>query len=285
MKMKSKYIAAAAMLLAAVTMLCSCKSLDIMKKNHAVYKEKGNINTVEFRGKTYKLYDGKAMEGVLNTDLSLILNGGESGRLTEPDVPVLLSTERGREISFENTGDDAPLFFVQDFSEGAYNRPTKYYCEESALPEFENMIKGAKMERLYEMMCDWDEKRNDYVTRIEVASDQATNAIMKTIDRTVNGATDYTNTDSINQSSGQYLVLHFCDKNKRFTDNRAVQIVRTGDQKKRYYIAVLDNEYDGFDENGMIKDSFWKQVDPTAEAAMDALFEQFRDRVTEYSPF
>lgn len=286
MKTKIKYIAAAAMLLAAVMMLCSCKALDEMKLNHAVYKEKGVINTVLFRGKTYELYGGGTVYGNLRDDLSLILDEGGEANLTEPDVPVLLSGAHAERISFPNVGEEAPMFFVVDYAEDGYGNAGKYYCEQNSLPTFEKMIQEAQMDHFFDIWGHWDDEKNDYVSEMVMASDEATKGILETIERSFNARTDCTDLNFINFASGKYLELQYCDKTGTFTDNQRIQITNTQNKNKQYFIAApADSQDTAYGDYGEMVGVEWKQVDPKYTAALDKLFDQFKDRIQVYSHF
>ncbi len=92
---KLRIILALALAAATVLGLTSCLALDRAKEHQIKYAE-GKTDEVEFRGKTYK----KLPRSVYELS-SYLLTRDENYRLTESDVPVLLSDEFGRPATYD----------------------------------------------------------------------------------------------------------------------------------------------------------------------------------------
>ena len=278
MKKKIKYIAAVGALLAMAMVLCSCKQLDEMKLNHAVYTEKDKTNTIEFRGKTYTLYEGKVDGPQWKQDSMIIYDNPSVAHVTEPDVPTLLASSKGKQIRFSDCGEEAPLFFAMD-APSASNDWTLFYCDTDHISEFGDMIEDAKMDHLFSFHDEKQEGENikwSYRSAPKLFPEDANSAIFRTIERPFNPATDYSKMADIKDASGEYLDPQFCDRNLIFTNNQELQIVRTNGAKKKYYIGYQQPFTAEWEDDGSLSNAEWKLVDAKDTKAMDALFEEFQ---------
>ena len=275
MKKWIKYGLSATMVLAAAMMLCSCKALDKLKWDHAVYTT-DSINTIEFRGKTYEMIDQNQFD---EKNYSPILEGAEVGRVTDSDVPVLLSVGAGETIYFKtDKEEEAPLFFTKEVAGNTGFAITRFYCVKDAIPDFEKMLKEAKMDRFYLTEGGWSEADELYVEENKLFDEASSNAILQTIKRPFNKKTDYMSWKEIENLSPKYLQPEFCDKNRLFTNNESVQIVRTKGEKHTYYIGVCnDSSERWYDDSGAFKNADWKRVSDSDVKIIEPLFTEYNE--------
>ncbi len=137
--------------------LTGCNRLDEMRSRHAVWTSQENEDTITLGDKVYKRTNVPAQN----------LNMGSKGvvllRITDNDVPVLLSTQ------FGNTGRlSADSKFIT--TNGGIENITDTYCIEEFCEEFETLYKNAEFNK----MCarrygDYFMVSNEFLTAIKTA--------------------------------------------------------------------------------------------------------------------
>ncbi len=134
---------------------CGCAELDDMKESHAVWTEKGNKDSITYNGKTYKLLENNELH-----DPQYNQNWDNTIYVTEPDVPVLLSTDFGIDLQLSADGSIISGYIFDDYKtevQNPYGLPfyseyglsyvdgngkMVYYCEESKFDEISKKIEA-----------------------------------------------------------------------------------------------------------------------------------------------
>lgn len=140
MKKYLKYILISVILIISALSLCSCKELDQMRDVHAIYDSSGNII---FHNAVYKQlqYTGDYYPNIVSD---------KRGAVTEPDVPVLLSTAIGQSTVISEdeaflivSGYNSPSAdYSYAYSEYLYVREDKYdeIAEKMKNPNFSSYL-------------------------------------------------------------------------------------------------------------------------------------------------
>ena len=106
-----------------IAMLClsftGCAALDERKDTHAVWTQKGSKDSITYNGEVYKLLEKSDQCNPIYIDKQYV-------RITEPDVPVLLSLRYGDTL---NLSDD------KNFISGYFVDSDVCYCKEDIYDE------------------------------------------------------------------------------------------------------------------------------------------------------
>lgn len=217
--------------------LCSCKALDEMRANHAIYNENGNI---ECNG--YEYYP------VQGYDLYSYANATDIIHLTDADVPVLLSAFLS-DTAYIN--EDRTI--IEAYISNNYN--DSYYCRSDLYDELMQQLNGeVAYEKYYYEYFNGD----DYVERILTENEvQALNdALLYAVTAERILPTDY------QYSEYAFAYISAKDKNGLFT--APVCGIYKGDgtffleltEADSWYFIEVPQEYHGiFDD--IIEDAEW----------------------------
>ena len=221
-----------AMLLIALS-LCSCRSLDELRGNTAIYDDDAK-ETLTFRGEQYRIISGK-------NDLTISSAITQWGHATAPDVPVLLATAYGDEMWFEdNEEHTAPLILYvnhYDSDRKSVNYVTDkvttvFYCQESFYDKLYEKMNAEKLDhytvdyydndaldRYYETLKA-DEAINDeqFHTK-EVLDEETTEAIDRTL-----ANKDILMHEDVPETKLYELTLNVTDEDMLVTNNHIIEV-------------------------------------------------------------
>lgn len=275
MKKRIKAVLTAATILTAALMLCSCKELDKLKWDHAVYTD-STINTIEFRGQIYELVERGPNFGDQKEPYDMIYNNAQDAIVTEPDVPVLLAAPYGEQIHYNGDPSEAPAYIVIEDYIPDSGLLSRFYCERSRRKDFEQLWDQAEMDHFYLEESDWDTFSDDPYTEIVPLGEETAAVIMKTIGRPFDEARDHSVPDQIENLSEDFLQPFFCDQSMTFTNNQIIQIARTEGSDVQYYIVSRPYSRNLFDDNGILMNADWKLVAEEDAAVIAQLFDDYR---------
>ena len=279
MKKSLKVLAALMALVFIALSLCSCQQLDDRRNDTARYLE-GTKEALEFRGEKYVLFD--EFRETSQYTYSYITDGIYGAYVVEGDVPVLLSTIYGASISFK-VDEEHPVIIQAytsvtretDYPGVYYTTSDVYYCREDMVDEVQKIIDEKKYDEYFYYETDrWDEETNEYVWERTLLSDDASDAVRRTLKRDFNEKTDYTMDNVDNEIYDQMLDeidISYCDKQIILTSDSYIRINKAysygNSDNAKYYIFCY--------ENG-VYDFVYKLVSEEDAAYFEELFDIYR---------
>lgn len=117
-----------ALALAVVVMclsFCGCAELDDMRESHAVWTQKGNTDSITYNGEVYKLLDNIEGHNPMYTN-----DWDNTLYVTEPDVPVLLSTDFGVDLQLSTDGKFITGYLHDEYKTDVHNEYGVPYLNE-----------------------------------------------------------------------------------------------------------------------------------------------------------
>ena len=199
--------------------LCSCKQLDEMRDNRAIYGK--TEETLYFRKAEYKL---------LPQCDDLYIEDENLGYVTEKDVPILLSDMIGKSVFF----DDEALFITAE----RYPYGSKVWCRADIYDETVQKIENYELDSF----CYWNpdfsyhydeslmEKR--YIVVPSMVAEIIRSAF----------AGEGTKVESLGKYEFTYETFHNCDKTTTFIDTDTMIMLNSNGSE--YYLLVYQPNQD-----------------------------------------
>ena len=257
--------------------LCSCTVLDDAKDHTVVFTDDSHESFI-FHGNNYKL-----LKGVTNdSSLSFILyDAAWNYHITDPDVPVLLSSTYGKSMVFDEHETQPQLIAVMKYSEDddlytnyvefkSSSNSVDYYVREDKYDVIIDQFKSAKVDHLYISVYEYDDETepwNGGSYKKILLDDEA----MKAVENTLKNGEQFSWSD-IDEAYWETMELYSCDKDILVTDGRNYEIIVT--EGYSYYIN---------DASPAANSSIFYKVAPEDAGALNKLCKEYaeKDRYTE----
>lgn len=170
MKKYLKYILISVIMIISALSLCSCKELDNIRDVHAVYDGNGNI---VFHNAVYKQlqYTGNYYPNITSD---------KRGAVTEPDVPVLLSSAMGQDMLIS---EDEILLRVagynpsSDYFDYSYTYSELLYVREDKYDEIAEKMKNPDFSSYLICYEQYDAKTYSWESKCHILTESEQNAI------------------------------------------------------------------------------------------------------------
>ena len=230
--------------------LSSCRYLDELKENRAVYTD-DTYNEISYHGDLYRVLD----IDIDNSKTILLLKDFDHiSSVTTPDVPILLSDMYG----------DSAYIYNDNTILSVYTSSCRYYIREDKYDEVKQTLTDAKLDHFYIMYSDveYEEHTNSYrVTeeKYELLGDEATEVVRKALDSPESDRFKYTELGG-NNTDYESIGLFVCDKDMLLTQNgNAYQLMKVNG-KYYFWNGISYDKYGVYpiskDDSGCIEKIF-----------------------------
>ena len=266
-----KRITALALVAVLAFCLTSCLALDDAKAHHMIYND--GKNEIVFNGKTYKCahlkrtrYAAEWSNSMNLTTEYLLLNYGYEYRVTEADVPVLLSDRLGARAAYDPRLDvicDYDLYFPED-------KYDEYYKKFSD-PEFTRLT--CIVDEFDYENGSYDELREsrDSFLKLKPLPDAVSSELLPRI----TGNAELKEPEIDLKNSGAYVVsLYLTNDDISVVSQNVIEIYMY--EGKYYLDAYVPYEYTDI-TNGIVY-----ELSEKASDALDDYLEQNRDQLREF---
>lgn len=197
--------------------LCSCKQLDEMRDNRAIYGK--TEETLYFRKAEYKL---------LPQCDDLYIEDENPGYVTDKDVPILLSDIVGTQVWF----DDEALYITKD----SYPYGQKVWCRADKYNEMVEKIENYELDSF----CYWNPKYNYYSEADQPKYIVATYPVDEIIRSAFAG--EGIKVESEGKHEITYVTFQNCDKTTTFIDTDIM--ITLNSNGSEYYLLVYQTNKD-----------------------------------------
>ncbi len=198
--------------------LCSCKQLDEMRDNRAIYGK--TEETLYFRKAEYKL---------LPQCDDLYIEDENLGYVTEKDVPILLSDMIGNPVFF----DDKALYITKD----NYPYAQKVWCRADIYDEMVQKIENYELDSLCYWNPDYDYYNEGLVQRKYIV---VTSPVAEIIRSAFAG--EGIKVESMGKYEFTYVTFQNCDKTTTFIDTDTMIMLNSNGSE--YYLLVYQRNQD-----------------------------------------
>lgn len=217
--------------------LCGCDELETMRSEHGVWQEDGSIL---WNGAVYRKLENTLSMGEFDFTYSYV-----TIYVTEPDVPVLLSTMFGEAMDVSADGT-----ILEHYDYRLVEERTTWYCREDVYDEMVKKLEnGVTLNTYCYYYWDFDRGKNvPYYLTEEQANTM--HRILATVDPVLSADFDEPIEDE--------LYLYVTDENRMFEQGTDKWLCIT---QSRYCIESFDEIYVVPMEYNAIFDEIWKAYD------------------------